>query len=523
MDLHDHPKIDLAVLSRATQPGPASDGNETFRDLIDWIQNVSGYPTSKARGHISNLRKMATVVASGVTSGNRGPMPHTKDQTHLTVPSEPEWVSAHLPPYRRAVYKFGKPAFNNMLSSYRIVQRARGKLGPERDDPLPPECQWSKHLAGLPRGVRMNLGHFARFAHANGIDPANIGDQFRDSFRTHLARHHLRPKLDKFIRTVSNAWNAAVAAGAMGPDAKPLTVQRKRARYVLRADEFNTGLQQQYEDLVRLMMGGDRRKPASRREPSKLKARSVKTYGRCILQAATALTAMGHDRKHILVSDLVDPRNFSDILEFYYRRARRTIAEQTHQCEEEMPESVGVQSQVNTIAKGLIWAAKHHIRVSSGTLEMLIDEASRYRPQTSPDVHPKVRERLDQIFEPENLSALLHLPARLDRLAYEKRLEDPMEAARLAMASLTTEIEMNCPVRFGILTRFQLKENIIFSADGRNVVALRIPIEDNKSPRLYDWPIEAQTQSEIRRVPARLPPDPIAMRGPVAVSRCEGG
>ena len=175
----------------------------------------------------------------------------------------------------------------------------------------------------------------------------------------------------------------------------------------------------------------------------------------------------------------------------YYRRARFAIAARTGQKEEDLPEEIGTQSQVIRIAQGLIWVARHYCHVAPDVLQTLIDEASRYRPRSQPDLHPKVRERLDQLYQPVTFGRLLHLPRRLERIAYELIETDPIEAARLARASTFIETEMYCPLRLDNARQLQLHENILFSNDDRNrVVALRIPFEAYKGRRLYTWPVD---------------------------------
>ena len=249
----------------------------------------------------------------------------------------------------------------------------------------------------------------ARYADASGIGPSGVDDEFSTRFRTDLASRHLRADLGDFVRNASNAWNAAVAAGAMGPDAKPLTVSRKRAPYVRSEAEFHPDFPRQRAEMIQLMTGSDRKRPPSRREPARLKPRSVKTYVYAVDHGATALAEIGRDPKQIQIHDLVEQQNFASILKSSYRRARRVAAARTDENEQDLPEDVGTESQVIHIARGLIWVARHYCRLAPPAIEALSDEASRYRPKNHPDLHPKVRERLDQIYQPGPFADLLHL------------------------------------------------------------------------------------------------------------------
>ena len=266
-------------------------GRKEVQDLVDWVAEHSNFPITSRRCHISNLGKMASLLA-GVTATKSGcATPLTKDKVRLNeVPSQPAWVSANLPGYRRAVYGCGKPAYRNMLHSYRAVQRARGKIDSQKDDPLPPQCEWSDRLAALTYHHRMNLIRLAKFAQARGFRPREVDDRLRDNLRTDLAERHLRANLDNFMCNTTNAWNTAVTAGAMGPDARRLTpMPRKRPKYIRDAAEYHLDFSKQRAACIRAMTGSDRKKPAGRHEPASLRLRTVKTYTYAIDHFAVAL------------------------------------------------------------------------------------------------------------------------------------------------------------------------------------------------------------------------------------------
>ena len=119
---------DVPEFEGLSDAGPETAGN-SFEDLIDWVRKRSNYSIASQRIHISNLRKLGTVLANVMASENGYATPLSEPEVRLhSVPAHPEWVNAHLPTYRKAIYGVEKRSLYNVLWSYRKVQRARGGL-----------------------------------------------------------------------------------------------------------------------------------------------------------------------------------------------------------------------------------------------------------------------------------------------------------------------------------------------------------------------------------------------------------
>ena len=195
---------------------------------------------------------------------------------------------------------------------------------------------------------------------------------------------------------------------------------------------------------------------------------------------ASALVRRGRDPASIrLLGDLIEIETFKEGLRYFLERndTRRTPV-------------------IGGIAAALMAIARHHVRVEPLQLERLVAIVRRVAPDRRGGLTEMNRARLRQFDDPDNVRALLMLPATLLRMAV--RSSDRQHGARQAELAVAVEILLMAPMRLGNLTQLDLERNLVKAGRG-SAVHIVIEAESVKNREPLEYPLPAQSARLLDR------------------------
>jgi integrase len=293
-----------------------------------------------------------------------------------------------------------------------------------------------------------------------------------ESFRSHLDQSLKRPK--QLYSMMARAWRRAQAAV---PDWPTATVDvPKTNRWVPPMSVLPQSFWDDCEVWLDRLAGRDLldEMPFRPVRPS-----TVNFHRRQLRVFASALVLRGRDPNTIgSLRDLVEIETFKEGLRFFLDRTD------------------GKPSKtIFSIAAAVKAAAQHHVRVGAKHLDRLRAIVNRLNPARD-GLSEKNNARLLPFDDPNNVAALLNLPAKLMTLAARSR--HPRDAAMQAQMAAAIEILIFAPIRLENLTRLDIERHLVPSGNG-DTLHISVPAEEVKNREPIEHPLPEVSAKLILR------------------------
>lgn len=403
----------------------------------------------------------------------------------------PAFLSPRVVAKPPAGYGLSDQRHSAVLSGLRFVLRRLGAHAPFRVT-LAPEWQ----------ALRDQLGHFEqtalaawfRYATVEGISPSDVDPSTIDQFERWARERTLCDNPKAAARRAADAWNRAVGAVPGWPQVR-LERAPSRDQYTFPLDAFPPSLgedvkawtrraEQADEDEIFPDDVAERSRGGSGRVMRAARPRTIETRVFQIQQAAGALVRSGVALSEIrTLADFVTPKEHPKaILSFMRERGR----------ERRSSNAGGVGEVLRQIAK--FWA-----RLPDEDVRRIAYWATQVAPERSRSMTLSNRERLRALIEPRPLAKLLHLPARLEKMAREANL--PVRRAAIAMQrAMLVETATICPFRISNLAGLRLDTHLRRSdPSSRLYTHIVMDHDEVKNSEPYLWPIPRETALMLDR------------------------
>lgn len=494
------------------QPLSPSRPIHTLADLLAEVDTWADRKIQARRVLKANIRTAGFIaVASKARADGRMVRLSRDDATFASVPADAAWLNRYLFAYPASLVGTKEQCRRLSVSGLRHALRRVGLIESySAATPTPPGGPWHDLLKSLEAHVlcRAALTNFARWCHANGIEPEHVSRQTLERYETFVRTRTLHSEIPRLIGTIAKAWRKAAKLLQGWPGA-PLVPRPRRDRYTSDFSEFPASFQGEVAAFAERLGGTGRRQPfrnAGLRRP--LRPSSVKIRLYSLRQAASALVLLGRDPATITgLADLVDEAAFEAILQFYWDRgvaARVTPEQRLAGCQPRR--ELGVTAQTGAIASALMIVAKHHCKLDSATLARLRSMAQDVTPPPQSQISQKNRDRLRQFDDPVLRAKLLHLPERLMRLAEGSGLR-PFETARLARVAAAIELLLHVPLRNKNLTELKLGAHLRYGdVERKRISHLVVECHETKNSYNGEWAVGPELAAFLDRYIQRFRP-----------------
>jgi integrase len=348
--------------------------------------------------------------------------------------------------------------------------RTSGLKAVRRPARTPLSAGWTKLFAKLSaRRAHLGLLRLARYASANGIEPADVDEGTIEAFIATVRAQTLHRKPNALHRKVAQIWNeaAACSSGALQSVHVP---SFKRPPQRVDWSTLSESLRADVDRYLKWCVGTDMFATDAR--PRAMAARTVQLRRDQIHAAVTALIEAGVRPSGVAsLADLVVPENFKRIL---LRRYEMTA---------------GAENVFNRdVARSLLEIAYQWVKVEQATASELRRLAGKL-PAPAPGLTRKNKGALRQFDDPQALHRLMRVP---HRLWAEVKKPPRHEGYMLAKAQTALAVAILCymPIRSQNLAKLAFDVHL-FLKEGRDAVSsLELPASEvkNKMPMAFDIP-----------------------------------
>jgi integrase len=331
---------------------------------------------------------------------------------------------------------------------------------------------WQRLSDQLERGERTALSRFMRFCSALGVEPEAVIVETVESFREHLDHTIKRPK--EIFSMMARAWRRAQAAV---PDWPTTMIDVPTTnRWVLPISALPQSFSDDCEVWLDRLAGRDLLDEMPFRP---VRASTIKIRRWQLREFASAVVLRGRDPNTIIsLRDLVEIETFKEGLRFFLARTDGKPS-----------------NTIFNIAAALKAAAQHHVRVDAEHLSRLRAIVNRLNPGRD-GLTAQNNARLLPFDDPNNVAALLNLPAKLMTLAARARRR--RERALLAQIAAAIEILIFAPIRRHNLANLDIEKNLVLSGNGE-MLHIVIPAEDVKNREPIEHPLPEISAKLITR------------------------
>jgi site-specific recombinase XerD len=421
------------TLSRKPVDAP---GQLSLFDLLHKITADDTIAPRRRQDVLSALRTLARVLGKPLAE----------------CPAHPGFLADRLKGFSPASANLSPGRWSNTLSLTRFALKQAGVLTvPGRyREPLKPA--WAALLAPVrqPR-ICYGLSRFARYCGANGVDPLDVNDAQMTQFLEDLSEAGLTNSPRNIHRMTCWLWNKAVPTIPGWPQ-RVLTVPDYRKHYALPWHAFPASLKADVDAYLDRLAGKDVLAEGYFRP---LRPTSIENRLKLLRAFASALVHHGYDPHSLkMLSDLVPV----DVL----KHGLRVVLDRADGKK---------TAYVHEVAYVLTAVAQYWVEVEPQHLQQLKELCKRLNPRRG-GMTEKNRQRLRQFDDPENVGALLALPAKL--LMEARRADEPtIETARKVQTAVALELLLMIPMRLKNLAEIEIDRHIVRSH--RGPVHLTIP------------------------------------------------
>ena len=479
MDFNDHESTSTGIVQETCGESPAPVTAAEAMRLVETWTDLSETRRRDLRSAISGTVKMCGLPAESV----------------IMVPA---FLSPRVVARPPAGYGLSNQRHSAVLSGLRFVLRRLGVHAPFRVALAP---EWQALREKLGPFEQTTLAAWFRFATVEGIAPSDVEAATIDMFERWARERTLCDDTKRLARLTAATWNRAVAAVPGWPK---VILERAptRDQYALPLDAYPPSFgadveawtrraEQVDEDEIFPDDVAERSAGTTGRAPRAARPRTIETRAFQIQQAAGALVRSGISPAEIhALADLVTPKEHPKaILAFMRERGRERRS-----------------TNAGGVGEVLRQVAKYWVRLPDADVRRIALWVSKVAPERSRSMTLGNRERLRALIEPRTLAKLLHLPARLEKMA--RGPDIPARRAAVAMQrAMLVETTTICPFRVSNLAGLRLDTHLR-SADPSSRLYTHVVIDgaDVKNGVPYLWPLPRETAHMFDRWITRYRP-----------------
>lgn len=342
-------------------------------------------------------------------------------------------------------------------------QRARSAAWRELEDAMP--------TVALRRGLSSFLGYCTR----EGIAPADVTDSTFEAYRDKVLLKSMKRKPAALERQTRFLWNQAVTT-VEGWPRQTATLKRHARFYSLPWEDFPVMLRADIDGYVGRADGGDRFDERYRRHISDA---SRRTWRHHLHQLCSSLVSSGFPIEDLTdLSVLVQPKN-----------AKRALLAQMKQ--------MGTTDAVSLGNKAWLMADVAQAWCRDPALALQLRKQAANFKVDQQGITERNQERLRQFDLPENVSALLALPAKVLRRA--ERMPNPnARVAREVMLAVAVEILIVAPMRLRNLHSLEVGRHLVTIGRGKaRIRKLVLPRHETKTRQAFEAPLPLDSDALV--------------------------
>jgi integrase len=387
------------------------------------------------------------------------------------VPADPRLLANRLAEVAPVAVGIPSRRWANIRSLVRAAMSLVVEVGPSRHrSPLSPS--WAALWDRLPtRTARTRLSRFMHFASAAEIGPDAVTAETFAVFRGYLDATLLKDPDRVYCATI-DGWRAARPVIAGWPDVE-IGRPNRHNLWALPLDDFPKSFQRDLHAWLDRLSGHDLLSDGPLRPVRPITRRS---HAAQIRRFASAVVLSGRDITTITrLAELIAKDTFATGLTFLLKQRANQPAG-----------VINIAGTLKAIARHYVGAEPHHL-----------DEMTKIIRRIGPrqqGLTPKNRARLRPLDDPQNVCALLGLPAKLMQLASRERR--PYKAALLAQTAVAIEILEMTLMRMRNLVALDLEKHMKRSGP-KGVLHIVIGGDETKNGDPQEFPVHPQSIARI--------------------------
>ncbi len=435
----------------------------TFADVLDRIASDTGLPATRRRDLCSSIRCLLRLL----------------ELDPARVPAAAAALRQKLRHLHPAQAEISKKRLANMKADVTFALRHLGLTGSTLRNGKGLDPAWQRLWAAIADDqVRWKLSRLFRFCSSLGIDPGAVDDSTVDRLFQALQEESLLTDPQSTIKATVYAWNRCHGEVPGWPRQRLTRISTESTAWTFPLDQFPKSFQADVERWLCRLKGEDRL--AEDAVPRPLRPATIKHRAFQVRMFASALVHRGIAMERITGLDvLVKVKNFREALRFLLDRHGVEGTEAIYNC-----------------ATAMKAVAKHQVKVPPKHLERLKQICAQVKVK-SRGLTDKNRRRLRQFDDPDNVSILLALPARLESLARYARGRKKAELMQMAVA---IEFLIMAPIRIGNLASLELGRTLFWTRPGRQGrLLISIPDDEVKNDRPIEFELPEETANLIKR------------------------
>lgn len=392
------------------------------------------------------------------------------------IPADPSLLGRRLAEISPLAHGISKGRWANVRSLLlKSLALTRPMLPGRHRRPLTPS--WKALSAKLDPGRATRLSRLLHWLDARGIAPETVTVADLEAYGTELREATLSKRPADTWRETAWAWNKAQRT-IVGWPTVAVTIPKRRHPYTLCWSAFPPSLKADVDRYLERLAGCDLAEDGPRpARPATLELRERQLRG-----FASALVRRGREPSSLkTLADLVTLEAFKDGLLFFLERNGGKPS-----------------TTIENLAVFLKSVAKYGVRTDAGTLGKMGAIIRNRLSVPRRGLTAKNRERLRQLDDPANASALLCLPERLMKEARSNKLP-ARRAALMVQTAVAIEILLMAPMRIENLAELDLDRHLV--RPGRSTDLLHIVfVEDEvKNGEELHFPLPSESVALIER------------------------
>ena len=342
-------------------------------------------------------------------------------------------------------------------------QRARSAAWRDLEDAMP--------TLVLRRGLSSFLGYCTR----EGIAPEDVTDATFDAYRDKVLLKSMKRKPAALERRTRFLWNQAVST-VEGWPRQTATLKRHTRFYSLPWESFPAALCADIDGYVGRAAGGDRFEERYRRHISDASRRTWRLH---LHQLCSSLVASGFPIEKLTdLSVLVQPEN-----------AKGALLAQMKQ--------MGTTDAVSLGNKAWLLADVAQAWCRDPALALRLRKQAANFKVDQQGITERNQERLRQFDLPENVRALLALPAKVLRRA-ERMPEANARVAREVMLAMAVEILIVAPMRLRNLHGLEVGRHLVTIGRGKaRIRKIVLPRQETKTRQAFEAPVPPDSDALV--------------------------
>jgi integrase len=437
---------------KSSSPGVTIPKSLTLADLLTALERDAKIPATRTRDLRSAVRRVADLLGqepSGIL---------------LDLPA----ISARLAPVNPITVGAKLKTIANIRSGFLSAVKASGLKPVHRTAQTPLSPAWRALTAPLGKRAHIGLSRFARYASAEGIEPARIDDAVIEAFMATVRAGSLHRKPNDLHRHLTRIWNQVAERSRLRPVAvatyRPAV---KRVEWTRLSPAFRKDV------LNHLAWCGGIDVFAADARSRALAPRTLQLRRDQIHAAVSALVESGVPPAAITsLADLIAPENFKRIM-----RQRKAVDGPTKAFDRDLAEAL--------VQIGREWVKPEPTVLTE--LKRLVGKL----PKPATGLSSKNKTALRQFDDPAVLRRLIDLPNRL-WIEVKREATPNFRTLAKAQVALGIAILIYMPIRAKNLTALTFGVHLFLGEGAQASSTLEVPAGEMKNniEMAFDIPSE---------------------------------